>query len=120
MKNIQIFGYEQGFLSLIFSITHSFMPEFAPFLVSLRLAAATVALLLCVGVPVAYFLAFSRSRIKPLLESIVSLPIALPPTVVGFYWLYALGRESLIGAWLQDIFSVNMVFSFSGLVLGSA
>ncbi|MFY7997310.1 MAG: molybdate ABC transporter permease subunit [Candidatus Kapaibacteriota bacterium] len=119
MKNIQIFGYEQGFLSFIFPITRFCMPEFAPFLVSLRLAATTVALLLCTGVPVAYFLAFSRSRIKPLLESLVSLPIALPPTVLGFYWLYALGQESLVGAWLQSILAVNMVFSFSGLVLGS-
>lgn len=95
------------------------MPDTAPFLVSLRLAASTVAVLLFCAVPLAYFLAFTQSRFKPLFESIVSLPIALPPTVVGFYCLYAFGRGSIVGAWLQDMFDISLVFSFSGLVLGS-
>jgi molybdate transport system permease protein len=95
------------------------MPDTAPFLVSFRLAFTTVVVLLVVAVPLAYILAITKHRLKPLVESIVSLPIALPPTVVGFYFLYAFGRGSAFGAWLADSFDVSLVFSFSGLVLGS-
>lgn len=95
------------------------MLDIAPFLVSFRLALTTVLVLLVVAVPLAYILATTKHRIKPFVESIVSLPIALPPTVVGFYFLYVFGRSSTLGAWLADGIELSFVFSFSGLVLGS-
>lgn len=95
------------------------MLDLTPLLVSLRLAATTVLVLLVAAVPLAYRLALSKHRLKPIIESFVSLPIALPPTVVGFYFLYVFGRGNAVGAWLADSLDVHLVFSFTGLVLGS-
>ncbi len=95
------------------------MPDISPLLVSLRLATTTVLVLLVVAVPLAYGLALSKHRLKPIIESFVSLPIALPPTVIGFYFLYVFGRGNAVGAWLADSLDVHLVFSFTGLVLGS-
>jgi molybdate transport system permease protein len=93
--------------------------DFAPFLVSLRLAAATTLCLLLLGVPLALWLAFMRSRTKPVLESIISLPLALPPTVIGFYLLIVFGAASPVGSFLQSVFNVRIAFSFWGLLVGS-
>lgn len=97
-----------------------FEAVFAAIVVSLRVAFSTVFILLLVGVPIAYRLAMSKSRLKPLWESLVSLPIALPPTVVGFYWLLVFGRGSLVGEWLYEVLGGSLVFSFLGVVLGSS
>jgi len=84
-----------------------------------QLAAITTLILLLIGIPLAYFLANSNSRLKPVLEAFISMPLVLPPTVLGFYLLILLSPESMVGRWFLDTFDVRLVFSFAGLVLGS-
>ncbi len=86
---------------------------------SLRLAVLASAILLILGVPLAYWLAFSPRRWKFLVEAVVSLPIVLPPTVLGFYVLVAIGPRSPLGRWYQAIFGHPLAFTFEGLVVGS-
>jgi molybdate transport system permease protein len=86
---------------------------------SLRLAATVSLLLLAIAMPVAYGLAFSRWRGKFLLESIVALPLVLPPTVLGFYALIALGPRGPIGQLWLSVFGHTLAFTFTGLVLAS-
>ena len=71
--------------------------DWAPLWLTMQLAGVTVVVLLLVGTPVAWWLAFTRSRFRTLVEAIVALPIVLPPTVLGFYLLVALGPHGLIG-----------------------
>lgn len=86
---------------------------------SLQLAVVTTFVLLVIGVPFAYKLSKSQSFYKPVIEAIVSLPIVLPPTVLGFYLLITLSPSSSIGAFLENTFGVSFLFSFHGLVLAS-
>ena len=90
-----------------------------PLLLSLKLSFITMVLLLMVGIPIAYWLVFSKVRWKFLVESLVALPLVLPPTVLGFYVLMAIGGNSFIGRWYDAIFNKTLAFSFQGLVLGS-
>jgi molybdate transport system permease protein len=91
----------------------------APLLLSLKLSSITTLLLLILGVPFAYWLVFSRFRWKFLIESVVALPLVLPPTVLGFYLLIVIGSNSFIGEWYEAVFNKPLAFSFQGLVLGS-
>ena len=91
----------------------------APLLLSLKLSSVTTLLLLVLGVPFAYWLVFARFRWKFLVESVVALPLVLPPTVLGFYLLMVIGANSFIGQWYESIFNKPLAFSFQGLVLGS-
>ena len=86
---------------------------------SLRLAAVVCLILLVVGVPVAYWIAFSRRRWKFLIEALVALPLVLPPTVLGYYMLLALGPRSPLGRIAESLFSARLAFSFPGLVIAS-
>lgn len=86
---------------------------------SFRLAVCVTVVLLLICPFAAYFLTFSRFRGKIFLESVVALPLALPPTVLGFYFLVLFGRESSIGGFLNDTVGISILFSFQGLVLGS-
>src|SRR5438309_9437487 len=86
---------------------------------SLRLATATTAILLLVGLPIAYWLTFSPRRWKFLVEAVVALPLVLPPTVLGFYVLIAIGPRSPIGAFYSRITGGILPFSFQGLLLAS-
>ncbi len=86
---------------------------------SLRLAAIVSAVLLVVGVPIAYWLTFSSWRWKFLLESIVALPLVLPPTVLGFYVLVALGSRSPIGRAWEAWTGHGLAFTFEALVIAS-
>lgn len=90
-----------------------------PILLSLRLAAAVSAILLLIALPVAYWLAFTKWRGKFLLESVVALPLVLPPTVLGFYALIALGPRGPLGKVWQSLFGHSLAFTFEGLVLAS-
>ena len=90
-----------------------------PLLLSLKLSSVTTILLLVLGVPFAYWLVFTRFRWKFLVESVVALPLVLPPTVLGFYLLMVIGANSFIGQWYEAIFNKPLAFSFQGLVLGS-
>ena len=93
--------------------------NWAPLWLSLKLAATTAALLLVIGVPIAYWITYSRWRWKFIVESIVALPIVLPPTVLGFYVLVALGGQSPVGRAWQSWTGHTLAFTFSGLVIGS-
>lgn len=86
---------------------------------SLRLAATVCTVLLAVGAPLAYWIAFSRRRWKFLVEAVVALPLVLPPTVLGYYLLVALGPKSPLGKFAQAVLSARLTFSFPGLVIAS-
>jgi|SRR5687767_9938364 len=84
-----------------------------------RLAGLVSLLLLVLGLPIAYWLTFSRWRFKFLVEAVVALPLVLPPTVLGFYVLVALGSRSPIGRVYQELFGSPLPFTFEGLVVAS-
>ena len=86
---------------------------------SMKLAACVAAILLLIGMPVAYWLAYSNWRGKFLLESIVALPLVLPPTVLGFYALVAMGPRGPLGKLWLAVFGHGLAFTFTGLVLAS-
>jgi len=86
---------------------------------SFELAGCVAGILLLVGMPLAYWLAFSTWRGKFLLESIVALPLVLPPTVLGFYALLAMGPRGPLGKLWMNLFGHGLAFTFSGLVLAS-
>jgi molybdate transport system permease protein len=84
---------------------------------SLRLAASSTLLLLPLGVGLAWFLAYGRFRGKVLLEALATLPLILPPTVLGFYLIVALGPHSPVGRAWETLTGTRLVFSFQGLLL---
>ena len=84
-----------------------------------ELAALTTVLLLIVGTPIAWWLARTRSRIKPLAASLVALPLVLPPSVLGFYLLLLMGPHGPVGQLTQALGLGRLPFTFSGLVLAS-
>ena len=101
------------------AITLSVFMDWQAFWLTMRLAFSVTALLLIIGFPLAYWIAFSKWRWKFLVEAIVGLPIVLPPTVLGFYVLIALGQRSLFGRWWQSMTGHTLAFTFAGLVIGS-
>src|SRR5262245_52704190 len=84
-----------------------------------RLATIVSAILLVVGLPLAHWLVFSRKRWTFLIESLVSLPLVLPPTVIGFYLLLAMGSRSPLGRWWIETFGHSLAFTFEGLIIAS-
>jgi molybdate transport system permease protein len=86
---------------------------------SVRLSVSTTLILLAVGLPLAYWLTFSRARWKSLVEAVVALPLVLPPTVLGFYVLLAIGPRSPVGALYAKLTGGMLPFSFQGLLLAS-
>jgi molybdate transport system permease protein len=93
--------------------------ELGPVWLSLQLATVTVLVLLLVGTPLAWWLAFTRSRARTVIEALVAMPLVLPPTVLGFYLLVLLGPAGLIGEpWLK-LTDTTLTFSFAGLVIAS-
>ncbi len=90
-----------------------------PLLLSLKLALVTSLVLLTLGLPLAWWLAFTRFRLRFLAEAVVALPIVLPPTVLGFYLLVVLGSQGWLGQAWQRMTGHTLAFSFEGLVVGS-
>jgi molybdate transport system permease protein len=86
---------------------------------TVRLAAAATAVLLVLGTPLAWWLARTRSRLKPVVEAITALPLVLPPTVLGFYLLVLLAPTGPIGGVWERLGGDRLVFSFEGLLIGS-
>lgn len=84
-----------------------------------QLASATTFILIVLCLPGAYFLSRSRSVIKPLIETIVTLPLVLPPTVMGYYFLVLFSPNDGVGLWLREVVGIELVFSFSGILLAS-
>ena len=93
--------------------------NFEPFILSFKLATLTALILFCIALPLAWYLSQTKSRAKPFLEALTALPIVLPPSVLGFYLLWALSYNSPVGAFFEDTFGVKLVFSFTGLVVAS-
>jgi molybdate transport system permease protein len=95
------------------------MIEWNAIFLTLKLAAVVCAGLLVIGTPIATWLSFTRWRWKFLIESVVALPLVLPPTVLGFYVLVALGSNSPIGRWYRELTGHGLPFTFEGLVIAS-
>jgi molybdate transport system permease protein len=92
---------------------------FDPLWLSVQLAGITTVLLIIIGTPVAWWLAQSSSRWKPVVQTAVAMPIVLPPTVMGFYLLIVLGPAGAIGRWWVELTGSALTFSFTGLVIAS-
>lgn len=90
-----------------------------PLLLTFQLAAITTLIAFLIGVPLAYWLAYTKFALKPVIETIVSMPLVLPPSVIGFYLLISLGPASTIGKLLSSAFNIQLIFSFEGLVVAS-
>jgi len=93
--------------------------DWQTFRLTLELAVTVSATLFLLGLPIAYWIAFSHWRWKFLIEALVALPIVLPPTVLGFYVLVALGPRSPLGRWWISLTGHTLAFTFWGLVIGS-
>jgi molybdate transport system permease protein len=93
--------------------------DWQTFWLTLELAVIVSLLLLVIGLPLAYWIAFSKRRWKFLVEAVVAMPIVLPPTVLGFYVLVALGPRSPLGRWWISLTGHTLAFTFTGLVIGS-
>ena len=95
------------------------MIDWSPILLTFKLALITTFILVIIGIPIAYRLAFSKFKLKPVIETLVSMPLVLPPTVLGFYLLIAFSPNNWFGRWLNEWFGFSLVFSFEGLVVAS-
>ena len=93
--------------------------DLAAFGLTLRLAAISTAILLVVGTPLAWWLATTRRRVRPVIDAMVSLPLVLPPTVLGFYLLLFLGPNGPLGQLMIAAGGRPLAFTFAGLVIGS-
>lgn len=87
--------------------------------VTLKLATLTALILVVIGLPIAYWISFSRWRLKFLVESVVALPLVLPPTVLGFYILVMIGPHSPVGQFYTYVVGHPLPFTFEGLLLAS-
>ncbi|WP_294345058.1 molybdate ABC transporter permease subunit [Prosthecochloris sp.] len=93
--------------------------DIQPFLLSFRLAAITTVMLFIISVPLAWKLSQTRSRSKPFVEALVSMPIVLPPTVLGFYLLVFLSDRSPLGGFIKEVLGLDLVFTFEGVLVAS-
>lgn len=93
--------------------------ELTPFYVSFKLAFITTLLLFFIALPIAWFQSQTNSKIKPIIQTLTTLPLVLPPSVMGFYLLVLFSKNSFLGNFLYEIFSIELVFSFTGLVFAS-
>jgi len=93
--------------------------QWGPIILTFKLALITSVILLIISIPLAYWLAYTRSRLKPVLETIISMPLVLPPTVLGFYLLIAFSPSYALGEFLNQYLGLRLVFSFEGLVIAS-
>ncbi len=90
-----------------------------PLLLSLRVASTATLLSFIIGLPAAYFLSRSRGKLVDLIDSFITLPIVLPPTVLGYYLLVLLGRQSVLGSFLEEKFGMMIVFTPTGAVIAA-
>lgn len=95
------------------------MIDLDPLLLTAKLALITTFILLIVALPLCYWLAYSKLRFKAAIQAVISLPLVLPPSVLGFYLLIAFSSQNGFGKWLAEHFNVHLVFSFQGLIVAS-
>lgn len=101
------------------TVMQSATMDLTPVWITMQLASLTVAVLLVVGAPLAWWLAFTRSRFKSPIEAVTALPLVLPPTVLGFYLLVFLGPNGMAGSVWNELFGHPLAFSFTGLLIAS-
>jgi len=94
-------------------------PDLGPLILTMKLAGLTTIILLLIGTPIAWWLANTKVKFKPVIEAVVALPIVLPPTVLGFYILIILGPQGWVGSWWVEVTGETLTFSFFGLVIAS-
>jgi molybdate transport system permease protein len=94
-------------------------PDMTAMILSFKLAGLSTLILVLFGTPLAWWLARTNTKMKPLIETLVALPIVLPPTVMGFYLLILLGPEAWLGGFWLKITGETLTFSFTGLVIAS-
>lgn len=94
-------------------------PDLTALFITIKLAAITTAILLLIGTPLAWWLARSQWRFKFLIETVIALPLVLPPTVLGFYLLIMLGPNGPVGGMAEALGGRPLAFTFTGLVIGS-
>jgi len=87
--------------------------------ITLKLAVSTTLILIIIGMPFAYWLAYSRFRLKPIIEALVSMPMVLPPSVIGYYMLMIYSPQNWFGAWLVRAFDIRLAFTFGGVLIAS-
>ena len=95
------------------------MIEWNTLYITIKLALITTSVLLIIGIPIAYWLAYGSSKLKFAFEALIALPLVLPPSVLGFYLLVGFGGQSALGKFLNSNFDLSIAFTFTGLVIGS-
>ncbi len=93
--------------------------DYAPFLLSFKLAFITTLILFVLCLPLSWYLSQTKSKIKPFLEALCTMPLVVPPTVLGFYLLWGLSHNSPIGEFFNDYFGIKLVFNFYGIIIAS-
>jgi molybdate transport system permease protein len=93
--------------------------DWQPLFLTFKLAGITTLILCLIGIPFAWWLSQTKMRFKPVLETLVSMPLVLPPSVLGFYLLLAFSPTHWFGGWVEHVAGLKLAFSFQGLVLGS-
>lgn len=95
-------------------------PSFAQTLwLTLKLAVFTTGILVVIGLPFSYWLTYTRIKLKPLVEALVSMPMVLPPSVIGYYMLVIYSPRNWFGSWLGEVFNVRLAFTFEGVLIAS-
>lgn len=92
---------------------------FETVLLTIKLASLTTIILLLIGIPLSWWLAFTHNKLKPVIEALVAIPLVLPPTVLGFYLMILLGSNGFLGQASQYFTGVTLAFTFTGLVIAS-
>jgi molybdate transport system permease protein len=92
---------------------------FQTFGISLKLALLTTIILFVIGIPTAYFLTYSKFRMKVVLQALISMPLVLPPSVIGFYLLLTFSSNYWFGDFLIRYFDIRLAFTFTGILAGS-
>ncbi len=95
------------------------MFSWEPLLLTFKLASITTIILLIIGIPLSYWFSEIKSKFKIILEAFVSMPLVLPPSVLGFYLLVTFGNNSTVGKFLNKFFDIQLVFTFEGLIIAS-
>lgn len=93
--------------------------DWQPLILTVQLATVVTIVLFFISLPLAYWMVNTKSKFKPIIETLVSMPLVLPPTVLGFYFLIAFSPGNAFGAWLNEWLNLKLVFSFLGLVIAS-
>ena len=95
------------------------MIDWGPIFLTLKLALITTVILMVISFPLAKWMATTKSSLKPIIKTLVTMPLVLPPTVLGFYLLVVFSPNKFIGNWLEEWFGLRLIFSFEGLVFAS-